>query len=355
MEIKQDDNLTYIQVFYKKHNNNKSVLFDLDHTIIKPKNNKTFYKKDYSGDWEYVYPCVKNKLREINNTHNIYIITNQKVLKTNRDKQIWLDKIKLVLEDLDIPIVIFAALSSDSYRKPQTESINILKLKVDKNSYYCGDALGRKRDFSDTDLKFALNLNIKIYSPEYIFLNKTNDKPKLTYPIIPMLNISNFEYDFRSKELIILVGPPASGKSSLSKKLIIEHYKTNKNNIIIINQDKLKSLDACLKITKQSLENSDNIIIDNTNSNRDTRKLYIDLAKKYNYIVTCIIIDITRELCEHNNLYRASKNKINLIPDIAYRMYYKKYSEPNKEEGIDNIKIINPMCPFDLDYFRFFY
>ena len=218
MEIKQDDNLTYIQVFYKKHNNNKSVLFDLDHTIIKPKNNKTFYKKDYSGDWEYVYPCVKNKLREINNTHNIYIITNQKVLKTNTDKQVWLEKIKMVLEDLDIPIVIFAALSNDFYRKPQTGSIDILNIKLNKNTYYCGDALGRKRDHSDTDLKFGLNLNIKIYSPEYIFLNKSIDIPKIIYPVLPMLNISSFKYVFKSKELIILVGPPASGKSSFSKK-----------------------------------------------------------------------------------------------------------------------------------------
>ena len=140
-----------------------------------------------------------------------------------------------------------------------------------------------------------------------------------------------------------------------SKKLIMEHYKTNKNNINIINQDNLKSLDACLKITKQSLENSDNIIIDNTNPNRDTRKLYIDLAKKYKYLVTCIVVNISRDLCEHNNLYRAHKNKMKPIPEIAYRMYFKKYNEPNKEEGIDNIKIVNPLCPVDLDYLKFYY
>ena len=86
MEIKQDDNLTYIQVCYKKHNNNKLALFDLDHTIIKPKNNKTFYKRDYSGDWEYAFTSVRQKLRDISKTHNIYIITNQKVLRNIKDK-----------------------------------------------------------------------------------------------------------------------------------------------------------------------------------------------------------------------------------------------------------------------------
>ena len=101
--------------------------------------------------------------------------------------------------------------------------------------------------------------------------------------------------------------------------------------------------------------NDNNIIIDNTNPNRDTRKLYIDLAKKYKYLVTCIVVNISRDLCEHNNLYRAYKNKMKPIPEIAYRMYFKKYNEPNKEEGIDNIKIVNPLCPVDLDYLKFYY
>lgn len=48
--------------------------------------------------------------------------------------------------------------------------------KVDMGtSFYCGDAAGRKgpvKDFTDSDLKFALNLKLKFYTPDQLFLDK---------------------------------------------------------------------------------------------------------------------------------------------------------------------------------------
>ena len=50
--------------------------------------------------------------------------------------------------------------------------------KWDKNkSFYVGDALGRKEDWSDVDKKFAENIGIKYYSPDEIFAT-TNIKSK---------------------------------------------------------------------------------------------------------------------------------------------------------------------------------
>ena len=36
-------------------------------------------------------------------------------------------------------------------------------------SFYVGDAAGRKKDFSDSDLKFAENIGITFYTPEEYF------------------------------------------------------------------------------------------------------------------------------------------------------------------------------------------
>ena len=47
------------------------------------------------------------------------------------------------------------------------------KLDMDV-SFYCGDAAGRNvpKDFTDSDLKFALNLKLKFFTPDQLFLDK---------------------------------------------------------------------------------------------------------------------------------------------------------------------------------------
>ena len=55
-------------------------------------------------------------------------------------------------------------------------------MQPDKSkSFYCGDAAGRKdgkhKDFSDSDLKFALNVGLEFKTPENLFLG---DEKKIT-------------------------------------------------------------------------------------------------------------------------------------------------------------------------------
>ncbi|MES1902862.1 MAG: hypothetical protein MHPSP_002062, partial [Paramarteilia canceri] len=50
-----------------------------------------------------------------------------------------------------------------------------------KNSFYVGDAAGRKKDFACSDLLFAQNLAIKFHTPEEYFLDDKN-QPALEIP-----------------------------------------------------------------------------------------------------------------------------------------------------------------------------
>jgi hypothetical protein len=53
----------------------------------------------------------------------------------------------------------------------------VKQFEIDKDSsFYCGDAAGRKQkpfnDFSNDDLLFSINLGIKFYTPEMLFLDE---------------------------------------------------------------------------------------------------------------------------------------------------------------------------------------
>lgn len=70
----------------------------------------------------------------------------------------------------------------------------------------------------------------------------------------------------KNKEILLFVGSPASGKSYLANKLA-EKYP----NYAIVNQDELKTWQACVKKASEYLKAGRSVIIDNTNRDKETR------------------------------------------------------------------------------------
>jgi bifunctional polynucleotide phosphatase/kinase len=336
------DNITH---FIKK---NKICMFDLDGTIIK------FNLK--TDKYELLYSNTIDKLREISQNNNIIIITNQKQLNKQEMFEMFMIKITNLLTEFtnnDIFVDVYISTKSNKYRKPNISFMELINKKYgNKIEYYCGDALGRKNDFNDTDLKFALNLNINILSPEQLFLGKSIENKIIKYPILNKEKY-NFTYEPNKKEMIILVGYPGCGKSSISAK-ISEIGFLNDIYYEIINRDVLKTMQKCVKLTKKALENNFNVIIDNTNPNKKSRKIFIDIAKEYNYNVIVILINTSYEISMHNNYYRHTKYNKELIPEIAYNIFKSRYEKPLLSEGIKKI-IKTGINIYDFDYDKFFY
>lgn len=76
------------------------------------------------------------------------------------------------------------------------------------------------------------------------------DDTKIYKPIYPNLDYKGTELIIKPsiKDLIVMVGFPASGKSYCSKVL------HNKHNYHIINQDTLKTKAKCIKLCKELMK-----------------------------------------------------------------------------------------------------
>lgn len=351
--------------------------FDMDSTLIEYDLDSTSYK--------YRFPNVLERLKQMSQKYNLIIVTNQNHNKIDIVKK----KIQNLVEELtahDIQISVYCSREDSIYRKPNIGFKQLIDCDYRNNMIgFCGDSLGRPGDYSDTDLKFAINLFIPAYSPEEIFLSESlNSFPKLieslqtmTYswklkPInvnktenksdknddkndetnpndklittqnititYPKLNKNHyiFEYKPSPKEMVIMVGYPASGKTTIAKRIQEVGYL---DGLVydIVNRDKLKTNTVCLEMCENSLKNNNNVIIDNTNPDKKTREEYIKLGQKYKYKIICVEMKTGLMESYHNNFYRTFNFGGQLIPKVAYNKYKSRYKTPTIMEGFKEI------------------
>lgn len=310
----------------------KYACFDLDGTLIATKSGKKFPINN--NDWKFTFDCVPEKVQEFHeDKYNIIIISNQSGLK-NKVKE-FQEKINNIVDSLNVPIVVCVALTHDYHRKPYPTFFEMITkdVKVNmKKSFFCGDACGRENDFSDSDLKFALNCGLEFVVPEFLFANQKVKIPSVEYKInFDELPKGNFKFTPVKKEMIILVGIQGSGKSTLVNKYI-KHYG-------VINRDTAKTMAKCIKECQKFIDEGMSVVVDNTNASKKERSSFISIAKENDYSCRCFIMNTNTFLAKHNARYRhyISNGEVSNIPEVAFNVFKKKYEEPCKEEGFDEI------------------
>ncbi|XP_038049608.1 bifunctional polynucleotide phosphatase/kinase-like [Patiria miniata] len=327
--------------------------FDIDMTLIVPASGRTF--PTGPSDWKFMNDKVKPKLQSEHEAgYKIVFFTNQRGMeKDHTSPDGWKGKVKKIINELNIPVQVFVATGENDMRKPGTKMWDLMVkdhnkgIKPDMSeSYYVGDAAGRakdwapgkKKDFSCGDRMFAANVGIKFMTPEEYFYDE-KPAPFSWYSIDPAEVIKTSKekrkdsYHSKDKELIIMVGIPASGKSSFVRKYLLPHGYSH------VNRDTLNTPAKCIAATKEAIKSGKSVVVDNTNPSKAARSDYIDLAKNAKYKVRCFVVDTPKEIAHHLNYMRQTQTngKVRRIPKVAYNVYKKNYEEPQKAEKIDEI------------------
>ena len=326
----------------------KIASFDLDWTLLKPKGNNIFSKD--KNDFEFI-PSIEKFRQLLDKNYKIVIFTNQMGIK----------KGKASIEDLKYKfytlceyynckdIILYMSIEDDHTRKPRLGMWELLVRNNYSNinmaeSFYCGDACGRsinifgKKDFSTSDIKFAINLNIKFITPEELFFNNTNYLAPNKEQLIKLDKLDiifnqtiqgNINFNFSDKqEVIFMHGPPASGKSTFIKKYLISKF-------VVINCDELKTISKIKKSIILNLNEGNSIVVDSTSNKIKYRAELLKIIPS-NILVNLIKINISKEIAMHNNMYR-SLYIGKKIPSIAIHAAFKQNEVPTLLEGFANI------------------
>jgi len=346
----------------------KIASFDLDGTIICTKSGKVFPTN--ADDWKLLFGNIKSKLKQLHDSDfKIVIFTNQKGLGNYQvSVEGFKQKIEKIQEAVGVPLQCFVAKGDDQFRKPVTgmwlelctnhngsEHIDVAK------SFYVGDAAGRpanwtkgrKKDFSCADRCFAANVGLTFHTPEEFFLNW--GKSPFSWPVftpsslkkaISLLHADSANSELRKKtqEIIVMVGFPACGKSTISRKHFVLHGYEH------VNQDTLGTWQKCVAACKLAISQGKSVVIDNTNPNRKTRQRYIEVAKSEKIPARCFWMTTSHENSLHNNKFRdlTNTNKdYKHVGRIAFNIYKSSFEEPQLDEGFEDIVKLNFAPCFD--------
>lgn len=378
--------------------------FDLDHTLIRCASGAKFPKN--ATDLALWKPCVADKLAEIVLEGKIVVIfSNQGGVSSGKTpvKMIH-ERIEAVSKLLKVPICFFASTHVDLYRKPCIGMWELFLERLGDNvtinmeeSFYVGDAAGRKGDHADSDFKFAFNTGLNPLTPEKFFLQKksTNSDGNATEKeegtmekghfeprklitcdacffnepenaekcvemmreiITPRSVVDDIARGFsqgdgdregaeKKQTMVFLMGGPATGKSTFAKRYLVS------NGYVYVNKDTLGTDSKCLKLTREALAGGKSVVIDNTNGVKASRAKYLDCKGAAGAYKICVRMMVEKEQAMHMNVVREvmTRGEVKRIKAVAFHTFYKRQVEPTLGEGFDSIGEVRFRAHFKSD------
>ncbi len=149
-------------------------------------------------------------------------------------------------------------------------------------------------------------------------------------------------------KVTMVVGYPASGKSTLTKDLVAKGY-------VSLNRDtEGGNMNSLLPKMEQMLQDGKDIVLDNTFAMAEVRKPFIEMAKKHGAEIECKLMNTTIEEAQYNVVQRAigligkfptpeaikEAKHTNIFPPLVLFKYKKEFQKPSTDEGFSKVEVV---------------
>jgi HAD superfamily hydrolase (TIGR01662 family) len=146
----------------------------------------------------------------------------------------------------------------------------------------------------------------------------------------------------------MIMGAPASGKSTLTKKYSQEGY-------IVLNRDtEGGTIAGLLPKFEALLHQSKDVVLDNLFPTAEVRKPFVDMAKAHNADITCKVMGTSIEEAQFNVVQRAigligtfptpeavkKAKHTNIFPPTVLFRYKKEFQKPDVSEGFSSVETV---------------
>lgn len=138
--------------------------------------------------------------------------------------------------------------------------------------------------------------------------------------------------------MLMLVGIPGSGKSTVAKSL----ESTTPQMYVRINQDTLGNRRRCEEVTRQTLANHKCPVIDRCNFNPSQRRYFMDIARERNVPVDCISLELSKELCVQRCEERENHETIRPGEErLVVNKMMSMFEAPHQREGFRHVQRVS--------------
>jgi HAD superfamily hydrolase (TIGR01662 family) len=149
-------------------------------------------------------------------------------------------------------------------------------------------------------------------------------------------------------KVTMVVGYPASGKSTLTKGLV------DKGAVSLNRDTEGGTIVALLPKMESLLKNGKDVVLDNLFVNVEVRKPFIEMAKRHNADISCQLMGTSIEDAQFNVVQRAigligkfptpeaikAAKHTNIFPPLVLFKYKKEFEKPTVEEGFSKVETI---------------